>query len=165
MAAKQICFQDLPTLVGQEVGVSDWYLVTQQAVDAYAAATNDHQWFCEDVERAKKESPFGGTVAPGYFILALAPGLLKEIWYLQGARLGMNYGINRLRFPAPLLIGKQVRLRLSVRSVKPVIDDGTDIGVSAPLVTGGFRRGLRDRAATDRAGRRCVRCCAARLVR
>ena len=99
MTAKRIHLQDLSTLVGQEVGVSDWYLVTQQAVDAYAAATDDHQWFCEDVERAKKESPFGGTVAPGYFILALAPGLLKKIWYLQGARLGMNYGINRLRFP------------------------------------------------------------------
>ena len=122
MTARQIRFQDLPSLVGQEVGVSDWYRVTQQAVDAYAAATNDHQWFCEDVERAAKESPFGGTVAPGYFILALAPGLLKEIWYLQGARLGMNYGINRLRFPAPLRIGKRVRLRLSVRSVTPVAD-------------------------------------------
>ena len=109
MKAKRIRLQDLSTLVGQEVGVSDWYLVTQQAVDAYAAATDDHQWFCEDVERAKKESPFGGTVAPGYFILALAPGLLKKIWYLQGARLGMNYGINRLRFPAPLLVGSHVR--------------------------------------------------------
>ncbi len=122
MAVKQIRLQDLPTLVGQEVGLSDWYLVTQQAVDAYAAATDDHQWFCEDVERAKKESPFGGTVAPGYFILALAPGLLKKIWYLQGARLGLNYGLNRLRFPAPLRIGTQVRLRLSIRRVKPVPD-------------------------------------------
>ena len=122
MTAKRIRLQDLSTLVGQEVGVSDWYLVTQQAVDAYAAATDDHQWFCEDVERAKKESPFGGTVAPGYFILALAPGLLKKIWYLQGARLGMNYGINRLRFPAPLRIGKRVRLRVNVRRVTPVRD-------------------------------------------
>ncbi len=122
MTAKQILLQDLPTLIGQEVSVSDWHLVTQQAVDAYAAATDDHQWFCEDVERAKKESPFGGTVAPGYFILALAPGLLKKIWYLQGARLGMNYGINRLRFPAPLLIGKRVRLRVSVQHVTPVRD-------------------------------------------
>ncbi len=122
MTAKRILLQDLPTLVGQEVGVSDWYLVTQRAVDAYAAATDDHQWFCEDGERAKKESPFGGTVAPGYFILALAPGLLKKIWYLQGVRLGMNYGINRLRFPAPLLVGKRVRLRASVRSVTSVQD-------------------------------------------
>ncbi len=126
MKAKRIRLQDLSTLVGQEVGVSDWYLVTQQAVDAYAAATDDHQWFCEDVERAKKESPFGGTVAPGYFVLALAPGLLKKIWYLQGARLGMNYGINRLRFPAPLLVGKRVRLRASVRSVTSV-QDGQEV--------------------------------------
>ena len=120
MTAKRISLKHLPTLDGREVGVSDWYLVTQQAVDAYAAATDDHQWFCEDVERAKKESPFGGTVAPGYFILALAPGLLKKIWYLQGARLGMNYGINRLRFPAPLRVGKRVRLRARVRHVAPV---------------------------------------------
>ena len=120
MTAKRISLKDLPTLVDQEVGVSDWYLVTQQAVDAYAVATDDHQWFCEDVERAEKESPFGGTVAPGYFILALAPGLLKKIWYLQGARLGMNYGINRLRFPAPLRVGKRVRLRARVRHVAPV---------------------------------------------
>ena len=126
MTAKRILLQDLSTLVGQEVGVSDWYLVTQRAVDAYAAATDAHQWFCEDVERAKKESPFGGTVAPGYFILALAPGLLKKIWYLQGARLGMNYGINRLRFPAPLLVGKRVRLQASVRRVTPV-QDGQEV--------------------------------------
>lgn len=126
MTAKRIRLQDLPTLVGHEVGVSDWYLVTQRAVAAYAAATDDHQWFCEDVERAKKESPFGGTVAPGYFILALAPGLLKKIWYLQEARLGMNYGINRLRFPAPLLVGKRVRLRASVRSVTSV-QDGQEV--------------------------------------
>ena len=126
MTAKRIHLRDLPTLVGQEVGVSDWYLVTQPAVDAYAAATDDHQWFCEDVERARTESPFGGTVAPGYFILALAPGLLKKIWYLHGARLGMNYGINRLRFPAPLRIGKRVRLRASVRRVTPV-QDGQEV--------------------------------------
>jgi acyl dehydratase len=132
MATKQIRFQDLPALVGQEVGVSGWYLVTQHAVDAYAAATDDHQWICEDVERAKRESPFGGTVAPGYFILALVPGLLKKVWYLQGARLGMNYGINRMRFPAPLLIGKRVRLRVSVHSVKPVQNeqDGQEVALT-----------------------------------
>ena len=129
MTAKQIRFQDLPVLIGQEIGVSDWNLVTQNAVDAYAAATDDHQWICEDVERAKRESPFGGTVAPGYFILALVPGLLKKVWYLQGARLGMNYGVNRMRFPAPLLIGKQVRLRVSVLSVKPV-PDGQEVALN-----------------------------------
>ncbi len=139
MTAKRILLQDLPTLAGQEVGVSDWYLVTQQAVDAYAAATDDHQWFCEDVERAKKESPFGGTVAPGYFILALAPGLLKKIWYLQGARLGVNYGINRLRFPAPLRVGSHVRLRLSVQSIKPV-PDGQEASLTLSFEVQGGRK-------------------------
>ena len=64
----------LASLASQEIGVSDWLLVTQKTANAYADATNDHQWICEDVERAKRESPFGGTVAPGYFILALIPG-------------------------------------------------------------------------------------------
>ena len=73
--------------------------------------------FAKTWSERKKSPPFGGTVAPGYFILALAPGLLKKVWYLQGARLGMNYGINRLRFPAPLRVGKRVRLRASVRRV------------------------------------------------
>lgn len=117
MAARVVLYSDLSSLIGQEIGVSDWLLVTQQAVDAYAAATDDHQWICEDVERAKRESPFGGTVAPGYFILALIPGLLKQIWYIKGARIGMNYGLNKMRFPAPLLIGQQVRLRATLRQV------------------------------------------------
>ena len=64
MTAKRILLQDLPALVGQEVGVSDWHLVTQRAVDAYAAATDDHQWFCEDVERAKKSRPLAGRWPP-----------------------------------------------------------------------------------------------------
>lgn len=139
MIAKQVRFQDLPALVGQEVGVSDWSLVTQDAVDAYAAATDDHQWFCEDVERAKKESPFGSTVAPGYFILALAPGLLKKIWYLQGARLGMNYGINRLRFPAPLHIGKRVRLRVSARRVT-LVPDGQEVTLNLSFEVEGGKK-------------------------
>ena len=122
MAARVVPYADLSSLVGHEIGVSDWLVVTQQAVDAYADATNDHQWICEDVERAKRESPFGGTVAPGYFILALIPGLLKQLWYIKGARIGMNYGLNKMRFPAPLLIGQQVRLRAAVQQVHSVPD-------------------------------------------
>ena len=126
MAARVVLYSDLSSLTGQEIGVSDWLLVTQQAVDAYAAATDDHQWICEDVERAKRESPFGGTVAPGYFILALVPGLLKQIWYIKGARIGMNYGLNKLRFPAPLLIGQRVRLRAALHHVRDV-QDGQEV--------------------------------------
>ncbi len=117
MAALGIAYADLAHHAGAELGVSDWVRVTQTDVNAYADATDDHQWFCEDPERAARESPFGGTVAPGYFVLALIPGLLKQIWYVKGARMAMNYGIDRLRFPAPLPVGERARLRASLASV------------------------------------------------
>ncbi len=117
MTANVLAYSELASHVGQDLGVSDWIPVTQAEVDAYADATNDHQWFCEDPERAKRESPFGATVAPGYFILALVPGLLKQLWYVAGAQMGMNYGIDRLRFPAPLLVGERARLRATLSKV------------------------------------------------
>lgn len=119
-------YRDLPDDVGREIGLSGWHRVTQDDVDAYAAATNDHQWFCEDVERAERESPFGGTVAPGYYLLALAPGLLKEIWYVEGAKIATNYGIDRLRFTAPLRVGERVRLRATLAKTR-AIPDGQEV--------------------------------------
>lgn len=130
MAARVLAYSELLAHVGQELGVSAWTPVTQEDVNAYADATNDHQWFCEDPERAARESPFGGTVAPGYFLVALVPGLLKELWYVDGAQLAINYGIERLRFPAPLRVGTQVRLRAGLAEV---IDRGGGRDVTLEL--------------------------------
>jgi acyl dehydratase len=120
MAARVIDFKDVKSLVGQELGVSDWHLVTQGEINAFADATHDHQWIHLDVERAKKESPFGGPVAHGYYTLSLAPYLMSQIWSVQGIKMGVNYGLNKLRFPAPVLVGKRVRARATLNNVEDV---------------------------------------------
>jgi acyl dehydratase len=104
---------------GEELGLSEWYLVTQEEVDAFADATGDHQWIHVDVERAK-ETPFGGTIAHGYYTLSLAPRFTYELFEVQGFAFGMNYGLNKVRFPAPLPVGKRVRMRAELLSVDDV---------------------------------------------
>ncbi len=120
MAVRQIELKDIKSVIGQELGVSDWHVVTQPEINAFADATHDHQWIHVDVERAKKESPFGGPVAHGYYTLSLAPYLMSQIWSVQGVKMGVNYGLNRLRFPAPVLVGKRVRARATLNKVEDV---------------------------------------------
>jgi len=115
-----IDFKSVKSLVGQELGVSDWHLVTQEEINAFADTTHDHQWIHIDVDRAKKESPFGGPVAHGYYTLSLAPYLMSQIWSVQGIKMGVNYGLNKLRFPAPVLVGKRVRARAALSNVEDV---------------------------------------------
>ena len=86
-------------LVGQHLGHSDWRAVTQEQVNQFAEATGDHQWIHVDPERAKKESPFGGPIAHGYLTLSLVPSLLPEIIEIEGFRMGVNYGTEKVRFP------------------------------------------------------------------
>jgi acyl dehydratase len=99
----------LKARAGEHLGHSDWHEITQDQVDRFADATGDHQWIHVDPERAKA-SPFGGTIAHGYLTLSLAPALLGEVWRVEGMRMGLNYGINRLRFPAPVPVGSKLRL-------------------------------------------------------
>lgn len=120
MATRVVEFKDVKSLVGQELGVSDWHLVTQEEIQTFANATHDHQWIHLDVERAKKESPFGGPVAHGYYTLSLAPHLISQIWAVAGVKMGVNYGLNKLRFPSPVLIGKRVRARAKLENVEDV---------------------------------------------
>jgi acyl dehydratase len=109
----------LAPLVGSELGVSDWLLVDQERINAFADATGDHQWIHVDPERAAK-SPFGKTIAHGYLTMSLAPLLLKQIWQVDGIRMGINYGLNKLRFPAPVPVGSRLRLRASLQALEPV---------------------------------------------
>ncbi|MFQ5829995.1 MAG: MaoC family dehydratase, partial [Candidatus Methylomirabilia bacterium] len=120
MATRVVEYKDIKSLIGQELGVSEWHLVTQDEINAFADATHDHNWIHVDVQRAKKESPFGGPVAHGYYTLSLAPHLLSKILSVQGVLTGVNYGLNRLRFPAPVLVGKRVRLRAKLDKVEDV---------------------------------------------
>ncbi|HYV17056.1 MAG TPA: MaoC family dehydratase [Conexibacter sp.] len=110
---------DIKARIGEELGVSDWHEVTQEAIDAFADVTGDHQWIHVDVERAK-ETPFGGTIAHGYYTLSLAPALLAEIMRFEGVRMGVNYGLNKMRLPAPVPVGSRVRMRATLASYEPI---------------------------------------------
>jgi acyl dehydratase len=111
---------DLPSLKGQELGVSDWYEVTQDAVNLFADATGDHQWIHVDVERAKKESPYGGPIAHGYLTLSLIVPLVTQTYTVTDAKMGVNYGLNKVRFPAPVPVGSKVRARATLKDVEEV---------------------------------------------
>ena len=99
---------ELPGAVGEHLGYSDWLTVTQERVDQFADATGDHQWIHVDPERAKK-GPFGGTIAHGYLTLALISTLMKDIYRVDGLAMAINYGTDKVRFPAPLPVGSSVR--------------------------------------------------------
>jgi acyl dehydratase len=105
--------------VGEHLGYSEWHEVTQHQVDLFADATGDHQWIHVDPERAKS-GPFGGTIAHGYLTLSMAPALLHEVLTVEGISMGLNYGINKLRFPAPVPVGAKLRVGAAVKSVDDV---------------------------------------------
>ena len=110
---------ELKTKVGEELGVSDWQLVSQDVIDGFAEATGDDQWIHVDPERAK-DTPFGGTIAHGYYTLSLAPRFSEEILKFEGFAFGVNYGLNKVRFPAPLPVGGKVRMSAKLASVEPI---------------------------------------------
>ena len=109
----------LKAKAGEHLGYSDWVEVTQDQVNRFADATGDHQWIHVDVERAKA-GPFGGPIAHGYLTLALGPGLLPTIIEVTGISMGVNYGANKIRFPAPVPVGSKVRLGAKLLAVEDV---------------------------------------------
>ena len=110
---------ELPGLVGQELGTSEWYEVTQEHVNLFADATGDHQWIHVDVERATKESPFGGPIAHGYLTLSLVP-LFAQVLMVTDTVMGVNYGLNKVRFPSPVPVGAKVRLTATLAGVEEI---------------------------------------------
>lgn len=112
--------EEMRGLVGQELGTSDWHTVTQEEIDLFARATHDHQWIHVDPERCRRESPFGGPIAHGYYTLSLAPYLLAQILRVDGVRMGVNYGLNKMRLPSPLPVGAKVRARATLAALEPV---------------------------------------------
>jgi acyl dehydratase len=110
---------ELRAAVGTEVGVSDWLTIDQDRINKFADATDDHQWIHVDPELAAA-GPFGKTIAHGYLTLSLLPVLVTPITHVSGVRMGVNYGTNKVRFPAPLPVDSRVRARVSVLSVDDV---------------------------------------------
>jgi acyl dehydratase len=111
---------ELRAKVGEELGVSDWHDVTQDAIDTFAAVTGDDQWIHVDPERAR-QTPFGGTIAHGYYTLSLHPVLAGQVLRLEGFAFAVNYGLNKVRFPAPLPVGNRVRMRVELVAVDDVL--------------------------------------------
>jgi acyl dehydratase len=107
----------LQELIGEELGPTDWLTITQEDIDRFAEVSRDDQWIHVDVERAKTESPFGTTVAHGNLTLSLTDGFRRELIRQTGVKLGINYGFDKVRFPAPVPAGSRVRATAQVISV------------------------------------------------
>jgi len=113
---------ELKTALGEELGPSDWIRVEQERIDSFAGVTGDDQWIHVDVERAAREMPEGRTIAHGFLTLSLIPHMRHQIWHLESAERGINYGLEKVRFPAPVMAGDRVRMRQALTSIEPAGD-------------------------------------------
>jgi acyl dehydratase len=121
--------QELAAAVGTEIGASDWLVIRQDRIDRFAEATGDHQWIHVDAERAK-EGPFGSTIAHGYLTLSLLPVLLSEVYRVEGVRMGINYGLNKVRFINPVRVGSAVRAVMTVTAADEVPGNGLQVAAT-----------------------------------
>jgi acyl dehydratase len=113
---------DLGELVGREVATSDWLVVTQDRIDAFADATGDHQWIHVDSERARTDTPFGATIAHGFLTLSLISAMMRDAVTVNGPRMTLNYGLNRVRFVSPVPSGSRVRARIALGRIEDLGD-------------------------------------------
>jgi acyl dehydratase len=129
----------LKALIGQEIAVTDWFNVTQERIEQFADATLDHQWIHVDVERARRESPFKAPIAHGFLTLSLLPYFMHQALEIKrGVRMGVNYGLNRVRFVSPVRAGSNIRARIVLQSLKDVPPDAMEAVFNATVeVQGG----------------------------
>jgi acyl dehydratase len=114
---------ELAACVGQEVAVSDWVTISQEQVNRFAEATGDHQWIHVDVERARA-GPFGAPIAHGFLTLSLLPVFFESAMAIRQSAMGVNYGLNRVRFTAPVPVGSRLRARMTLKACEPIEHDG-----------------------------------------
>lgn len=114
---------ELRTLVGQQVATSDWLTITQQQVNLFADATGDHQWIHVDVEKAKS-GPFGAPIAHGFLTLSLIPKFFETALDIRNTRMGVNYGLNKVRFTAPVPVGSRLRAHMKLLACDPIEGNG-----------------------------------------
>ncbi|EMD24480.1 MaoC family dehydratase [Amycolatopsis azurea] len=119
-------FEEIEALAGRDLGTSDWRTVTQDLIDTFAEVSGDHQWIHTDPVRAAA-GPFGRTIAHGYMTLSWGIPMLAELLHVTGVGMALNYGLNKVRFPAPVPVGSRVRLHASVLEVTPVPRDGVQM--------------------------------------
>jgi acyl dehydratase len=117
---------EIASLVGQEVAVSDWITITQEQVNQFAQATGDHQWIHVDVKKAKA-GPFGAPIAHGFLTLSLLPKFFESSFEIVQSRMGVNYGLNKVRFMAPVPVGSRLRARMKLLACAPIENDGVQM--------------------------------------
>ena len=117
---------ELAAFVGQDVAVSDWITITQEQVNLFAQATGDHQWIHVDPEKAK-EGPFGGPIAHGFLTLSLLPKFFESAFVIVESRMGVNYGLNKVRFTAPVPIGSRLRAHMKLLVCEPIDNQGVQM--------------------------------------
>lgn len=123
---------ELRAAIGEELDGSDWLEVDQKRIDLFADATDDHQWIHVDPERAA-EGPFGTTIAHGYLTLSLLPALLPQVLRVEGTKMGVNYGVNKVRFPSPVPTGSRVRARVTLADVSEASDGGVQVAAQVTV--------------------------------
>ncbi|MDJ1137872.1 MaoC family dehydratase [Streptomyces iconiensis] len=123
---------ELREAVGQELGSSDWLEVDQKRIDRFADATGDHQWIHVDPEKAAA-GPFGTTIAHGYLTLSLLPSLVPQIMRVEGMRMGVNYGVNKVRFPSTVPVGSRLRARATLTDVSDASDGGVQVAAQVTV--------------------------------
>lgn len=116
-------------MIGDELGVSRWLDIDQDRIDTFADVTGDHQWIHVDVAKAKAESPYGTTIAHGFLTISLIPGLSKDNYIVENTKMGINYGLNKVRFLAPVRAGSRIRVRSELADATPVGDDTVNLTV------------------------------------
>lgn len=129
--------EDAKSRIGEEVGVSEWLLIDQARVNGFAEVTGDHQWIHVDVERATRESPFGAPIAHGYLTVSLLAKFAGECVGVEGARLAVNYGLNRVRFTSPVKVGSRVRARFVLGAVEDIAGGAQVIWQATVEIEGG----------------------------
>ncbi len=127
---KQLIFNNLEefkTIEGKSLPDGNWYTVTQQMINDFANATLDKQWIHIDEERAKKESPFGKTVAHGFMSVAMISKMLEELFVVKSVKMGLNYGLNKVRFPNPVYVNSELRMLTTVKQVEDLQNNGVKV--------------------------------------
>lgn len=125
-------YSELESKVGQELGVSDWILIDQERISRFAEATGDHQWIHVDPVKAA-QGPFGTTIAHGYLTLSLIPEMGASAYEVRGGRMGINYGLDKVRFPAPVPVDSRVRGRFVLKEYKALPDNGVQLTMEVTM--------------------------------
>ena len=133
-------FEAVKAAVGEEIGVSDWVLVSQERIDRFAEATGDDQWIHVDVERARRELPYGTTIAHGLLTLALLPSFFRTVLRIEGVKNSLNYGSNRVRYLSPVPAGSRLRGRIAIEQALDVPPDGLRVTYQTTVEIEGSNR-------------------------